>query len=163
MHRQWRSRSEANGRMRPYIRVLGTHPRCPCLDRPGLIGVIIVTHGQPLMAPPRRRDPKRETLREQGVLNPHPERVHDELFAQHDFFDARDLVQVKYEMVRRVQAEGMSVTDAATNFGFSRPSFYQAQESMRAKGLAGLLPKKRGPRSGHKLGNDVIAFLEKTR
>jgi transposase len=115
------------------------------------------------MAPPRRRDPKRETLREQGVLNPHPERVHDELFAQHDFFDARDLVQVKYEMVRRVQAEGMSVTDAATNFGFSRPSFYQAQESMRANGLAGLLPKKRGPRSGHKLGADVIAFLEKTR
>jgi transposase len=115
------------------------------------------------MSPPRRPDPKVEALRQQGILNPHPERVRDELFEKHDFFDARDLVQVKYEMVRRVDADGMSVTDAATTFGFSRPSFYQAQGALRAEGLAGLLPKKRGPRSGHKLSAKVVAFLEKRR
>ncbi len=111
----------------------------------------------------RRRDPKRDALREQGVLNPHPERVQDKLFVEHDFFDPRDLVQVKYEMVRRVEAEGSSVTSAATAFGFSRPSFYQAQESLKTNGLAGLLPKKRGPRSAHKLSAEVVAFLEQVR
>jgi transposase len=115
------------------------------------------------MAPPRRRDPKLEALREQGVLNPHPERVEDELFAEHDFFDARDLVQVKYEMVRRSEIDGVSVSDAARAFGLSRPSFYQARQALRAHGVAGLLPRKRGPRGGHKLSADVVAFLERTR
>jgi hypothetical protein len=32
------------------------------------------------------------------------------LFAEDSFFDARDLVQVKYEMLRRVQSGSHSVT-----------------------------------------------------
>jgi transposase len=112
------------------------------------------------MTKPRRPDPKLDALRKQGVLNPHPERVRDKLFVEHDFFDPRDLVQVKYEMVRRVEADGLSITNAATAFGLSRPSFYQAQTSVRAHGLTGLLPKKRGPRSAHKLSAAVVAFLQ---
>jgi hypothetical protein len=44
-------------------------------------------------------------------LNPSPERVTDELFQE--FFDPRDLVQVKYEMLRRVQTEGQPVGRSA--------------------------------------------------
>ena len=65
---------------------------------------------------------KFRTLQRQGTLNPRPMTVRDALFLEDDFFDPRDLVQVKYEMLRRVRTEGNSVTDAATNFGFSRPS-----------------------------------------
>lgn len=115
------------------------------------------------MTRPPRRDPKTDSLREQGALNPHPDRVQDKLFNEHDFFDARDLVQVKYEMVRRVETEGASITDAAEAFGFSRPSFYQAQQVLRVHGLTGLLPKKRGPRSGHKLNAEVVDYLVKMR
>lgn len=110
-----------------------------------------------------RRDPKTDALREQGALNPHPDRVRDKLFVEHDFFDARDLVQVKYEMVRRVEAEGASITEAAAAFGFSRPSYYQAQEVLRLRGLAGLLPKKRGPRGAHKLSDEVVEYLMQVR
>ena len=46
-------------------------------------------------------DPKDRPLRQQGSLNPHPDQVTDELFRNNNFFDARDLVQVKYEMLRR--------------------------------------------------------------
>jgi transposase len=112
---------------------------------------------------PPRHDPKTASLREQGALNRHPERVRDKLFVEHDFFDARDLVQVKYEMVRRVQAEGTSITDAAEAFGFSRPSFYQAQQLLRLHGLGGLLPKKRGPRSAHKLSAAIVEYLTQVR
>jgi transposase len=115
------------------------------------------------MARAHRRDPKTDALREQGVLNAHPERVDDRLFSEHEFFDPRDLVQVKYEMVRRVEAEGVSITDAATTFGFSRPSFYQAQTALQLHGLAGLLPKKRGPHGGHKLSEEVVDFLAQLR
>ena len=106
---------------------------------------------------------KRDTLRRQGVLNKHAKRVRDPLFEQHDFFDADDLVQVKYEMVRRVESDGLPITDAVERFGFSRPSFYQARASLQTSGLAGLIPKKRGPRGGHKLTADVIKFLEQQR
>lgn len=53
----------------------------------------------------RREDPKVRALRSSRV-NPRPEAVSDPLFAGSEFFDARDLVQVKYEMVRRVQIDG---------------------------------------------------------
>jgi hypothetical protein len=61
------------------------------------------------------------------------------------FFDARDLVQVKYEMLRRVRQEGRRVTKSAAAFGFSRPSFYEAQASFEIGGLPGLLPQRPGP------------------
>jgi len=109
------------------------------------------------------KDTKLATLRQQGTLNPRPRAVTDPQFAQDSFFDRRDLVQVKYEMLRRVQSEGHSVTGAATAFGFSRPSFYQALEAFQEGGLAGLVPHKRGPKQAHKLTDEVLVFLVETR
>jgi hypothetical protein len=45
-------------------------------------------------------------------------------FARLEFLDARDLVQVKYEMVRRPRVDGEPVSRAAAAFRFSRPSFW---------------------------------------
>jgi hypothetical protein len=91
------------------------------------------------------QDPKIRALQQQGTLNPRPKAVRDPLFLQDDFFDPRDLVQVKYEMLRRVRTEGQSVTDAAVSFGFSRPSFYQAQSAFEDDGLAGLVHRPVNP------------------
>lgn len=104
-------------------------------------------------------DSKVHVLTEQGVLNPRPERVVDEVFNKHEFFDPQDLVQVKYEMVRRVKVDGMTISEAAAAFGFSRPAFYQAQERLEKAGPGGLVPRKRGPRSAHKLDDEVVDFL----
>jgi transposase len=79
------------------------------------------------------------------------------------FFDPRDLVQVKYEMLRRLQADGQSVTQAAAAFGFSRPSSYQAQSVFEQSRLAGLVPHKRGPKEAHKLTREVVEFLQQKR
>ena len=59
----------------------------------------------------RGRDRKAEELAKTRTLNPHPEAVLDAGFASSDFFDAADLVQVKYEMVRRVEVEGTAVKE----------------------------------------------------
>ena len=104
-------------------------------------------------------DPKSLALRQQGCLNPHPERVTDELFQTREFFDPRDLIQVKYEMLRRVETEGLPVNRSAAAFGFSRPSFYQAQASFQQGGLPALMPQKRGPKQAHKLTAEVLAFI----
>jgi transposase len=96
-------------------------------------------------------------------LNPHPEQVTDELFQTREFFDPRDLVQVKYEMLRRVETEGLPVKGSAAAFGFSRPSFYQAQASLHQGGLPALMPQKRGPKQAHKLTAEVLAFIRETR
>lgn len=108
-------------------------------------------------------EPKLDALRQAGCLNPHPERVTDPLFAASDFFDSRDIVQIKYEMVRRVRTDGVPVAESARAFGFSRPSFYEAQASLQREGLPGLLPKKRGPRRAHKLSSEAVAFLREQR
>jgi transposase len=109
------------------------------------------------------RDPKVEALRAGGTLYRHAEHVTDPIFATHEFFDPRDVVQVKYEMIRRVEVDAQPVAPTAAAFRFSRPSFYQAQRAFQQRGLAGLLPKKRGPRAGHKLTAEVVAFLQDVR
>ena len=112
----------------------------------------------------RREDPKEAALRAARTLNPRPEAVADEAFTSGPgFFDARDLVQVKYEMVRRVRAGGQPVTKAAAAFGFSRPSYYQAAAAVDAGGLAALVPARPGPRRAHKLTGEVVAFARQLR
>src|SRR5271157_3686204 len=115
------------------------------------------------MPKPPPDDVKRQSLRHQGTLNPRPQAVTDDLFTDSEFFDPHDLVQVKYEMLRRVEKEGRSISEAATRFGFSRPSFYQAQAAIQAGGLARLVPRKRGPKQAHKLTAEVLEFLRETR
>jgi len=108
-------------------------------------------------------DPKLQSLLEQGCFNPRPQSVSDELFTGNEFFDARDMVQVKYEMLRRVEKDGYSISEAAVSYGFSRPTFYQAQAAFVAGGIAGLVPRKRGPRQAHKLTTEVIGFIAQAR
>jgi len=107
-----------------------------------------------------RHDPKAQTLRERYALNPHPHKVTAPLFLENEFFDPRDLVQVKYEMLRRVRIEGTSVTQAAQIFGFSRPVFYQAMEAFAEGGLPGLVPQRPGPKGAHKLTDEVVEYLQ---
>ena len=115
------------------------------------------------MAPAKETDNhKANRLKQYGALNPHPEKVANELFVDStlDFFDPHDLVQVKYEMLRAVEKEGRSVKQAAQTFGFSRPAFYQAQSHFEQEGIAGLVKKRPGPKSAHKLTDDILAFIE---
>jgi transposase len=107
-------------------------------------------------------DAKRLALARHATLHPHPERVTDAGFNSDPFFDPRDATQVKYEMLRRVEVEGVAVTEATRAFGLSRPTFYEARAEFQSGGLAALLPKKKGPRRGHKLSAEVMAFLGQT-
>ena len=105
--------------------------------------------------------PKVRALLEEGTLNPAPEKVHDPKFRDSEFFDPRDIVQVKYEMLRRVSIENAPVTHATEEYGVSRPTYYQTKTSFDVAGIAGLVPKKRGPRGPHKLHGAVLAFVQK--
>jgi transposase len=109
----------------------------------------------------KRNDPKTAALVREGTLNPSPEKVSDQKFREGEFFDPRDAVQVKYELLRRVSVEHASVTDATIEYGVSRPTYYQAKANFDDAGLAGLVPKKRGPRGPHKLQGEILAFVEK--
>ncbi len=103
---------------------------------------------------------KIRTLKEQGALNKQPSKVKEPIFQLNSFFDPNDLVQVKYEMVRQVTNDGKSVSESAAAFGMSRPSFYQAKESIEREGIMGLAQKKSGPKSRHKLTAEIMAFIE---
>jgi transposase len=110
-----------------------------------------------------RQDSKRTALREHGALNARARAVKDPLFQNSEFFDPRDLVLVKYEMLRRVRVEGLSVAAAAKAFGFSRVAFYQALAAFQKDGLPGLLPRRRGPKAANKLTDTVLEFLDQQR
>ena len=106
---------------------------------------------------------KIDALQRNGTFNKRAEAVQDPLFAENDFFDPQDLLQVKYEMLRRAGLDGQSITEVCSRFGFSRLSFYRLQAAFRQSGIAGLLSKKRGPRQAHKLSDEVMGFVEKAK
>ena len=62
-------------------------------------------------------------------------------------------------MLRRVSVENASVSNATEEYGVSRPTYYQTKVSFDEAGIAGLVPKKRGPRSPHKLQGEALAFI----
>jgi len=108
------------------------------------------------------QDVKGSALRRHHALNPRSQAVSDSAFTSGNvFFDARDVVQVKYEMLRRVREDGQTVSRAAADFGFSRPAFYQTQAVFDAVGLPGLVPQRPGPKRAHKLSDEVVDRLER--
>src|SRR6266700_2478148 len=102
---------------------------------------------------------KHQALKAAGTFNPRADQVSHSLFQQSDFFDPHDLVQLKYETLRALKADDYSIARAASEFGFSRPTIYQAQNQFQKQGLEGLLPRKRGPKQAHKLTPEVLAYL----
>ena len=109
------------------------------------------------------RAAKTMRLKNDGVFNRNWRKVVDERFKTQAFFDEQDIVQVKYEMLRRVEKDGWQIARAAREFGLSRPAFYQAQRLFNEKGLFGLVPQRRGPKGGHKLSDEVLDFVENKR
>jgi transposase len=113
----------------------------------------------------KRKQPNQKTLelKRTGTLNPRPDSVSDPLFKENPFFDPKDLLQIRYEMLRRHSVEGVSIVDVATRFGVSRPTVYQAQSAFQQAGLSGLLPKHRGPKERHKLTPEVLQYAQSWR
>jgi transposase len=106
-----------------------------------------------------RLDPKAHFLHQRGALHPHPERVQDALFRGSTFFDPRDLIQVRYEMVHRFRVDGHAAVEVARSFGVSRQLLYLLAQAFRDRGLPGLFPGKRGPKAARKCTDEVLAFV----
>ena len=107
------------------------------------------------------RSSKRDFLRTARAWNDRARLVENKAFAQSEFFDPRDKVQVKYEMLRAHHVDQVSVTEASRQFGYSRESFYTAADAFEAGGVPGLVDDKRGPRLPHKLTPEVQRLLRK--
>jgi len=102
---------------------------------------------------------KRRALMQSGTLNKNADKITDPKFKNLAFFDPSDLLQVKYEMLRSAQKEEAGILKASETFGFSRITFYKTEKTFKENGLAGLLPKKKGPRRAHKLTSEVMNFV----
>ena len=104
--------------------------------------------------------PKDEALKKSGCFNNNHENVTASIFESAPFFDRKDIVQVKYEMIRAVTKDEGSVTEIADAYGFSRKSYYQTSEAFESGGLHALIPKKTGPKGPSKLNPEVVRFID---
>lgn len=104
-------------------------------------------------------DPKAQFLLRHRVFHTNYRAVSEPCFRNGDFFDPRDLLLVKCEMLRKVRVEGCSVAQATRAFALSRTSYYEALHAWQSHGLHGLLPNRPGPRGPHKVTEEVLDFL----
>ena len=119
-----------------------------------LCGIILFTYM------PTHPNTKRKALQASGTFNSRAAQVRHPLFAPSSFFDAEDLVQLKYETLRALQVDQCPIAKAARDFGLSRPTIYEAQVQLAKQGLEGLLPHKRGPKAAHKLTEEILRYVQ---
>ncbi|MBP3899961.1 MAG: helix-turn-helix domain containing protein [Blautia sp.] len=103
---------------------------------------------------------KAEILKENGTYNSRYEKVTAPCFRSGVFFDSRDLVQVKYELLRSISSGECTVTRASELFGISRESIYKNKAAYEAGGVQALIPKKTGPKGASKLTKQGQAFID---
>jgi transposase len=105
-------------------------------------------------------DNKRRQLQEAGLLHGSPDNVSASLFREYpDFFDARDLLQVRYELLRAHLVDGGQVLSLCQRYGISRQTFYTLLEKFTHAGTVGLLPERRGPHGPSKLTDAVVTYV----
>jgi transposase len=106
-------------------------------------------------------DPKAklQALKATGTFNPRHDRVRHPLFEKSDFFDPRDLPQLKYETLRALKKEDYSIAQASGEFGLSRPAIYRAHTHFHEHGFEGLMRDKPGPKNPSKLTEAVRQHL----
>jgi transposase len=78
-------------------------------------------------------------------------------------FDPHDLVQVKYEMLRAVIRNEMTITEASRQFGFSRAAYYKVEKSFDVAGVNGLFLQKTGPKAAVKATDEILRFADELR
>lgn len=102
---------------------------------------------------------KRRRLQRAGLLQARSHQVVDPLFRElPEFFDARDLLQVRYELLRAHLVSGDRIRAVCARYGVSRQTFYNLLEKFEQSGTAGLLPERPGPRGPWKLTTEVLTF-----
>jgi len=102
---------------------------------------------------------KIQFLEKEGLLNPKPERVKNQFFKTLDFFDAMDLPQVRYEMLRAARIEKYSVAKACKLFGFSREYFYKLERNFKARGYSALIGSPKGRRPLIAINQEIVTFI----
>jgi len=99
-------------------------------------------------------------MKENGSFNKGHKNVTAQHFRQGIFFDPRDVIQVKYEMLRSVESGEATVTEAARQFGLSREAFYRNKAAYEDGGIQALIPQKTGPKQAHKLLPEGTVFID---
>jgi len=103
------------------------------------------------------------TLAAAGLLHPHADAVTAALFdGREPFFLPQDKVQVKYEMLRAHNVDGLGATAAAEQHGYSRAAFYLIAAAFEDRGMQGLVDGRRGRRGPLKLTPEIVDFIAGT-
>lgn len=103
---------------------------------------------------------RRNALDTAGLVHPHEDAVTAALFdGSRGFFLPADKVQVKYEMLRAHEVDGLSVVAAAGSHGYSRAAYYLVAEAFADRGMAGLVDERRGRKGPVKLTPQIMAWL----
>ncbi len=126
-----------------------------CIPKRRTYSVVIIT-------PDGMSSDKSERLQRSRTLNPNPEAVSDPLFECSPFFDPRDLLQVRYEMIRS-HTKDTTLAAVAARYGMSVPTCVRVKRAFRAGGLQALIPERRGPRGPRKITPEILEFAENCR
>lgn len=106
---------------------------------------------------------KVKQLKLQRSFNKNGQKLRDETYLSSDFFDPNDVIQVKYEMLRKVEFEKQPISKVSALFGFSRVAYYKAKKDLKEGGLSNLTNKTMGPKRSHKLNQEILDFVISSR
>lgn len=103
---------------------------------------------------------KEERLKESNTYNPKCDKVTACDFIENEVMDSRDLLQVRYEIVRAIEYDNKPVKEICSEFGVSASTARRYVRNLKEGGLIALVPEQKGPSGPTKLSKDAADFID---
>ena len=106
---------------------------------------------------------KESRLKESNTYNPKSDMITASIFANNQLMDPKDLLQVRYELVRAIKCESKPIREICSEYGVSVSTARRYAEDLKKGGLIALVPEQKGPSGPTKLTKEASDFIDAYR
>ena len=88
------------------------------------------------------------------------DKVTEPRFLDSDLFDPKDLLQVRYEMVRSIKEGVITLDEVPSKYGVSAMTAKRCVSSLEKGGIIALVPERKGPKGPSSLDDESLRFID---
>ena len=104
---------------------------------------------------------KEEHLRATQTFNTNYAKINDPIFQRSGIMDPRDLLLVRFELVRSLELDGKPIEEVCSQYGISPCTARRYVRDMKERGLIALVPEKRGPNGPSVMTDEIANYIDK--
>ena len=103
---------------------------------------------------------KEAFLKANHTFNFRNDKVIASRFIESDLYASRDLLQVRYELVRSIEEGDIALDEVPDKYGVSSVTAKRYVRSFKEGGMIALVPEQKGPKGPSSLDDEALRFID---